>query len=281
MNTELSVATTTSLAAQSECAMPVAAQDSASLMGAIISAGSTPGVNVENIERMMALYERLEGKKAERAFNTAMNEAQTDIRPIAADLANKATSSRYASYLKLDKALRPTYTKHGFSLSFDTGEAPSDMVRVLCYVSHRDGHSRTYKVDIPADGKGARGGDVMTKTHAAGAAMTYGQRYLLKLIFNVAVGEDDDGNAAALPGGCIEEHQVGQLFRLASSAYSDEDKREYLIGKICKRFKVSHLAEIKTKDFREACTLFNDTITNVRAKAAKAAAAATETVAAQ
>jgi hypothetical protein len=49
---------------------------------------------------------------------------------------------------------------------------------------------------MPADGKGAKGGDVMTKTHATGAAMSYGMRYLLKMIFNVAIGEDDkDGNA--------------------------------------------------------------------------------------
>ena len=48
---------------------------------------------------------------------------------------------------------------------------------------------------MPADGKGAKGGDVMTKTHATGAAVSYGMRYLLKMIFNVAVGEDDtDGN---------------------------------------------------------------------------------------
>ena len=45
--------------------------------------------------------------------------------------------------------------------------------------------------------KGAKGGDVMTKTHAAGSALTYGQRYLLKMIFNIAIGSDDDGNAAS------------------------------------------------------------------------------------
>lgn len=49
---------------------------------------------------------------------------------------------------------------------------------------------------MPADGKGAKGGDVMTKTHAAGSAMSYGQRYLLKMIFNLAVGDDDDGQKA-------------------------------------------------------------------------------------
>jgi hypothetical protein len=44
-----------------------------------------------------------------------------------------------------------------------------------------------HRIDMPADGKGAKGGDVMTKTHAMGAAASYGQRYLLKLIFNIAV----------------------------------------------------------------------------------------------
>jgi hypothetical protein len=64
-------------------------------------------------------------------------------------------------------------------------------------VTHRDGYAREYHIDMPADGKGAKGGDVMTKTHAVGSAVSYGMRYLLKMIFNVAVGEDDDdGNTA-------------------------------------------------------------------------------------
>jgi len=36
----------------------------------------------------------------------------------------------------------------------------------------------------------------MTKTHAAGSGMSYGQRYLLKMIFNIAF-SDDDGNKAS------------------------------------------------------------------------------------
>lgn len=156
-----------------------------------------PGASVEKIERLMALWERAEGRKAEAAFNSAMSSAQKDMRPVAADATNPQTRSRYASYEALDRAVRPIYTDHGFGLSFDTGEgAPAEYVRVLCYVTHAGGHARTYHVDMPADGKGAKGGDVMTKTHAAGSAMSYGQRYLLKLIFNIAVGDDDDGNRA-------------------------------------------------------------------------------------
>jgi hypothetical protein len=157
-----------------------------------------PNASVDKIERMMALWERGEAKRAESAFNAAMSHAQSQMRSIAADAENPQTRSRYASYAALNNALRPIYTDGGFGLSFDTGEAPQpDYVRVLCYVTHLSGHSRTYHADMPADGKGAKGGDVMTKTHAVGSAMSYGMRYLLKMIFNVAVGEDDDdGNGA-------------------------------------------------------------------------------------
>jgi hypothetical protein len=169
---------------------------SAGLMEVIARAASDPSVDIDKMERLIAMQERIQARDAEMAFNRAMNAAQAEMRPIAANASNPQTRSRYATFDKLDRVLRPIYTEHGFSLSFDEGESPKpDHVRVLCYVSHVGGHTRTYHRDMPADGKGAKGGDVMTKTHAAGAAGSYGARYLLKGIFNVAVGEeDDDGN---------------------------------------------------------------------------------------
>jgi hypothetical protein len=147
------------------------------------------------------LFERSEAKRAADAFNIAMSEAQANMRPIAADASNPQTHSRYASYAAIDKALRPIYTSSGFGLTFNTGDSTlSEHVRVICDVVHTAGHSKQYHIDMPADGKGAKGGDAMTKTHATGSAVSYGMRYLLKMIFNVAVGEDDDdGNAATAP----------------------------------------------------------------------------------
>jgi hypothetical protein len=153
-----------------------------------------PGVDPDKLERLMALWERTEAMRAESAFNVAMSKAQDELRPVSADAENPQTRSKYASYAALDRAVRPVYAKHGFALSFDTADSPlPEHIRVVCYVT-QSGCKRTYRVDMPSDGKGAKGGDVMTKTHAAGAALSYGQRYLLKLIFNIAVGEDRDGN---------------------------------------------------------------------------------------
>ena len=152
---------------------------------------------IDVIERLAALQEKQMTREAEIDFNSAMNRAQEQIKRVAADLDNPQTRSRYASYAAIDRKIRPIYTQEGLSLSFDTADCPLiDHVRVVCYVALR-GHSRRYQVDMPCDGKGAKGGDVMSKTHASGAAMSYGMRYLVKGIFNIAIGEEDqDGNLA-------------------------------------------------------------------------------------
>lgn len=164
----------------------------------ITTAAANPQVDIEKMERLWAMHERLAAHDAELAFNAAMNAAQSEMGRISADATNPQTRSKYATYGQLDRHVRPIYTAHGFALSFDSGDgAPDGHERVLAYVSHSGGHTRTYKADIPNDGKGAKGGDVMTKTHATGSAKSYGKRYLLKDIFNLAIGEDDDdGNAA-------------------------------------------------------------------------------------
>lgn len=166
------------------------------LIAAIERAARDPSVDIVKLKELFAMRKEIAMEAAEAAFNAAMTEAQKEMRPISTDAENPQTRSKYATYAKLDRALRPIYTKHGFAISYDEGDCQKpDWVRCLAYVSHSGGFTRTYRRDMPADGKGAKGGDVMTKTHAVGAAHSYGDRYLLKGIFNIAVGEDDkDGN---------------------------------------------------------------------------------------
>lgn len=187
--------------------------ESASLIQVIERIAMNPEADIEKMKELMAMKERLDDREAEKTFNIAMSKAQSKIGRITTDKYNKQTRSQYASYAALDRVIRPAYIKEGFSLSFNTGEAlDPEAVRVFCYVSHKFGHTRTYHIDMDASGKGAKGGDVMTKTHAAGSAMRYGMRYLLTLVFNIAIGEDDDGNAATAPAPVlITEEQANYL----------------------------------------------------------------------
>jgi len=177
-------------------------------------------VGVEKMEKLLAMAERLQAKRAESEYDQAMNAAQSEMLPVARDSDNPQTRSRYVSYGALDRAVRPIYTAHGFSLSFGTRATGPDRVTITCRVSHRAGHTERVEIEMPADGKGAKGGDVQTRTHATGSAVSYGMRYLLKMIFNIAVGEyDDDGSAAspkrtATPFKRAESAQPGKVPRV-------------------------------------------------------------------
>ena len=81
-------------------------------------------------------------------------------------------------------------------MTFNTGERSTDVVVEVSAYLCGHGHGRRYSILMPADGKGAKGGDVMSRTHAAASAISYGMRYLLVMAFNLAIDRDDDGNAA-------------------------------------------------------------------------------------
>lgn len=212
------------------------------------------GADFAAVREMIEFGKKLEADEAEKAFNVAMADAQAEMRPIAADAENPQTRSKYASYAALDRALRPIYTKHGFALSFDEGDTEkSEHIRVLCYVTHRSGHSRTYRKDMPADGKGAKGGDVMTKTHAAGAADSYGMRYLLRKIFNVAVGSDDtDGNGP--PPISLTEGQVEEIKGLIDKAVKARPGTDHAawMSSFLDYMGAEALNDIRAKDFAKA-----------------------------
>lgn len=213
-----------------------------SLMAVISRAASDPSVDMDKLERLIAMHHGIVVRQSEQLFNDRMTAAQKQMRRIAADSNNPQTRSKYASYAALDRAIRPVYTEHGFSLTFNTGDASEGYVRVICEVSN-GGFTRHYHIDMPADGKGAKGGDVMTKTHATGSAITYGRRYLLAMIFNLAVGDDDDGNAAG--SAPISDEQVKQLQLLIVEVAAD-------IPKFCKFMRVARIEDIPAQHLDRA-----------------------------
>lgn len=229
----------------------VPASDAANLMAVISRAASDPTVDIDKMERLIAMHNGMVARQNEQAFNDAMTAAQKQMRRVAADSNNPQTRSKYASYAALDRAIRPVYTEHGFSLTFNTGEAAEGFVRVICDVANA-GFTRTYHIDMPADGKGAKGGDVMTKTHATGSAITYGRRYLMAMIFNLAVGDDDDGNAAAEPVETITDEQVKELSDLLISTKSN-------LVLFLKAIKLESLTQIRADKFEAAKKLINET----------------------
>lgn len=180
--------------AQNGQLMPVS--ESAAMMLVIQRAATDPNCDVEKMERLYAMHERMLDRQAAQEFAEAMALCQAEAKKAAKDRTNTQTKSDYATLEAIDEAIRPVYTRHGFSLSFDTDESPlANHVRILCDVMHKGGHTKRYKYDNPMDDKGIQGSVNKTPTHARGSAVTYGRRYATMLIFNIQTGQnDDDGN---------------------------------------------------------------------------------------
>ncbi len=172
------------------------------------SAAIQQGAALEVVDRILTAQKEMIAHQEMTAFNDALARIQAKIKRIMPDSDNPQTRSKYASFAALDRVIRPLYVAEGMALSFDTAEIDKpDMVRVVCDAS-LGGYTRRFHIDMPADGKGAKGGDVMTRTHATGSAVQYGKRYLELMIFNIAIGKDDDGNAAGaekMPESALDE----------------------------------------------------------------------------
>jgi hypothetical protein len=172
----------------------VSAGNATSLLQAIERAASNPQTDIEKMERLFAMHQKMVAQETEAAFNGAMARAQANIVPVANNADNTQTNSRYAKLAAINKAITPIYTAEGLSISFDSADVPGGLMRTIAIVSHAQGHSRQYHLDMPPDNAGAKGTINKTQVHAIGSTSSYARRYLVCMIFNVTTEDDNDGN---------------------------------------------------------------------------------------
>lgn len=172
-------------------------QQATGLAAALQQALLLPDQGVERLERMWEMHKEMQDRDAARAYADAMKACQKEMPAIQKRGKNKQTNSRYALLEDINRLITPIYTRHGFSLSFGTDRSElADHVGIVCDVMHDGGYSKTYTYDAPIDNVGIKGEKNKTTTHGRGSAISYGRRYLVMMIFNLTIGDDDDGNAA-------------------------------------------------------------------------------------
>jgi hypothetical protein len=214
------------------------------ILNVIARAAADPNTDVEKLERLLSMQERVLAREAEQAFNAALKAAQDEIQPVIKNKVNPDTKSKYADLVAVSDAIDPIMRQHGFSSSYGTADCPLDgHYRVTCLLSHVAGHSRQYQADVPIDNTGPKGSQNKTMTHGFGSALSYGRRYLKLLIADVAT-KDDDGRGAGR-GATVNEAQLAELNRLADEVQADKQR-------FCRYMKVDSLAAIPARDFERA-----------------------------
>lgn len=167
------------------------------LMATISAAASNPAIDVEKLERLMSLYERMTDRAAKVAYTSALADMQPEL-PIITErgkiiIKEKGTehvisSSGYALWEDINEAIGPVLARHGFALSFRTGIADDGKVTVTGILSHREGHQEATTINLPHDSTGSK-----NAVQAVGSSTSYGKRYTAQALLNLTSrGEDDD-----------------------------------------------------------------------------------------
>ena len=152
-----------------------------------------PAVDVDKLERLIAMQERIMHHNAEAQFNSAFAAMLPEI-PTIIERA-KTDKTKYAPLEDIVEPLRPILARHEFSVSFRTEWPDTKTVKVIGILTHAAGHARQSEFVSAADTTGSK-----NAIQALGSAVTYGKRYTLKdLLCIVTRDEDDDANRAGRP----------------------------------------------------------------------------------
>jgi hypothetical protein len=186
----------------------IAPVNSTALMSFIERAAINPDFDVQKFGELLRMQREMEHDQARRAFNQAMADAQAVMPPVVRSATNTHLRNKYAKLEDMDREMRPIYTDHGFSVRFGSAPAPFEgYIRITCTVAHASGYFEENYLDAPITAVGSQGGKTATTSvQAVGSAVTYLRRYLLGMVFNIVLAdEDDDGEgmrrtaAAATP----------------------------------------------------------------------------------
>ena len=161
-----------------------------SLLAVISRAAADPNVDIDKMERLMQMHERMQGKQAEADFAADLAEMQDQL-PSIGERGNAAGRYTYALWEDINAAIKPVLKRFGFALSFRTDFA--DGIAVTGVLSHKGGHKIETTIKLPADGSGNK-----SPVQAVASSVSYGKRYAAGALLNLTShGEDDDAFAAA------------------------------------------------------------------------------------
>jgi hypothetical protein len=187
----------------------------AHMLQAICQGGITAD-NTAVMERLMAMQERMESRKAERDFSAAFAALQSEIPEIVAKsvIPNRGKYERFEDVMHV---LKPLLAKHGFSVSFD--QVAAERITVACHLRHAGGHCQTTKFAVRLGGKAD------SETQADCKASTTAKRNSLLQALNIVIRQDclQDEDDARMAGECITLDQASALAFRVKTCGADKD----------------------------------------------------------
>jgi len=224
------------------------------MMQIIERAARDPSFDVQKLDALLAMQERLEKRQAEREFIAAFARLSGDLPRVKKngtislgnDKQGKPMAVAFAKWEDMDKVIRPLMAREGFTLSFDSASRVGEGggLVVTGTLMHKDGHSRTASMPLALDTGPGR-----NNLQAMGSTLSYGKRYCTEMLLNIVrEGQDDDG-ATGEDIAMISDEQKERLIDLIKATNSDTAK---FLKAVFPRAKYGSLDEIPASRYPDA-----------------------------
>ena len=174
---------------------PAVQDDNGSLLAVIARAAADPSVDVDKMERLLQMQERVLKSQARMAFDSDFSLMQTKMPLITENGEIKFTdakgvkhNTKYALFEDINQAIKPVMQEFGFSISFKVQNQDSNKINVTGILMHRMGHREETTMTLPADTTGSK-----NTVQSLGSSVSYAKRYVLMAMLNITTkGEDTD-----------------------------------------------------------------------------------------
>jgi hypothetical protein len=232
-----------------------------------------PSADVEKLDRMMAMYERLKAKEAELAYNAAKGRILKKLVGIKIVKTKSALQEmekgkpqngtyhtfKYAPLEEIDKHLRPLLAEENMDLSYSDEPREGGGIRIRGRLKHLpSGHYEDSFMSAPLDTTGGK-----SEVQAAGSTNSFLRRYVACNIFNiVVVGDDDDGAM-----GTLDEHQTKTILDLIKKAKVGPKFLKYMKARSVEEVGSleAAVANIAVRDYRKAISTLEQQIAKAEA----------------
>jgi len=159
-----------------------------SMLATISRLALDPRCDMDKLERLIALQDRMEAKTALEAFNAAFAEMQCAMPSVEKRTENTHTKKMYADLDDINYAVRPVMAQYGFGVSFKIVNQAAG-VSITGILMHKGGHREETTMILPLDAGAGR-----SAVQSVGSTTTYGKRYVMCALLNITSGDDNDND---------------------------------------------------------------------------------------
>ena len=215
------------------------------LLLAVLERGDS--IDVEVIERIVALKERTDDRTAARSMYDAIARFQNDCPAIlktkSVDYASRKggrVSYSYAPLEEIARTIRIPLFENGLGYTWDSETTEAGGVRAVCTLRHRDGAKLTASFEAPVNAEAK-----MSAPQRTAAALTYARRQSLVQVLGLTTADEDNDGEDGVTGETIDHDQRQTLGLYIGESGAD-------LGKFLKWLGIESLDELDAGRYEEA-----------------------------